>query len=121
MPLFLRQHATRMEMSTGRLSPLSRLAAGATILFALSGCMSSDLDTGPQPGVNATGTYPSLGKPVQSATAQMSDAEATSMGRHLEKLAKDRKGGAISEAEYQRKLAELTKLAKSTEKPQSPE
>lgn len=108
-------------MTTGLMTSLRRFAAGTTILFALSGCMSSDLDSGPQPGVNATGTYPSLGKPLQSATAQMSDAEAASMGRHLEGLAKARKGGAISEAEYQRRLAALNALAKSTQKPQTPE
>ena len=107
-------------MTTGLLTALCRFATGTTILIALSGCMSSDLDKGPQPGANATGTYPSLGNPLQSATAQMSDAEAASMGRHLESLAKQRKGGAISDAEYQRRLAALKSLAKSTEKPQTP-
>jgi hypothetical protein len=83
----------------------------------ISGCslFESKLDQGPAQGVAATGTYPSLGMPLQAATTQMSDADAAAMGAQLQSLAAARNSGAVSEAEYQRRLVELNKLAKSTE------
>lgn len=58
-----------------------------------------------------TGVYPSFSDPLTAANAQMSDDEATKMQGRLASLAHARRSGAISEAEYQRRVAEMRKLA----------
>lgn len=98
---------------------LTRLASCLVPMMAaafLSGCMGSDpaLNAAPPPGMNNSGTYPQLGAPLKSATTQMSDADAASMGARLQALADAHKKGTISEAEYNRKIAELTKLGQET-------
>lgn len=83
----------------------------------LSGCMANDpaLNAAPPPGMNNSGVYPQLGAPLDAATTQMSDDEAASMGARLQALADAHKKGTISEAEYNRKIAELTKLGQQTQ------
>jgi hypothetical protein len=55
--------------------------------------------------------YPSFAAPLTSANVQMSDEEAAGLQRKLTALGAQRKAGAISEAEYQRRVAEYRKLA----------
>lgn len=103
----------------------SMLAAGLLVAGALSGCMSTEVaDNAVKPaGMNDTGTYPLLGAPLQAATTQMSDADAARMGARLQALADARKKGAVSEAEYERKVQELKTLGQATKdaaKPDAP-
>jgi hypothetical protein len=101
------------------------IAAGLLVAGALSGCMSTEVaDNAPRPsGMNDTGSYPLLGEPLQAATTQMSDAEAAAQGSKLQALAAAHKAGTVSEAEYNRKVAEMRKLGQATQdaaKPDTP-
>ncbi|MGE6740186.1 SHOCT domain-containing protein [Allorhizobium pseudoryzae] len=58
-----------------------------------------------------TGTYPSLGKPLTAANTQIGDQEYTSREAQLSALASARASGAITEAEYQRRIDGLRRLA----------
>ena len=55
--------------------------------------------------------YPNFAGSLNAASVQMSNEEATALQAQLTSLGAARKSGAISEAEYQAKLAELRKLA----------
>ncbi|MBW9117532.1 hypothetical protein JNB88_28320 [Rhizobium cauense] len=55
--------------------------------------------------------YPGFGAPLTAANVQMSDQEASGLQQQLTALAAQRKAGTISEAEYQRRVAEFRKLA----------
>jgi uncharacterized lipoprotein len=55
--------------------------------------------------------YPSFGAPLTAANVQMNDDEAKGLQTKLTALGAQRKAGAISEAEYQRRVAEYRKLA----------
>ncbi|EPE98504.1 hypothetical protein [Rhizobium grahamii] len=55
--------------------------------------------------------YPGFGAPLTAANVQMSDQEAGGLQSKLTALAAQRKAGTISEAEYQRRVAEFRKLA----------
>jgi hypothetical protein len=55
--------------------------------------------------------YPGFGAPLTAANVQMSDDEAGGVQKQLTALAAQRKAGTISEAEYQRRVAEFRKLA----------
>lgn len=89
----------------------------SAIMFALPGCTSSssskqvfaDEANDPNPDV-----YPDFSKPLTSAMPQMSDEEAANQQAQLSALAARRKSGAISEAEYNRRVAELRKLNEET-------
>lgn len=54
--------------------------------------------------------YPDFSKPLTSAMDQMSDEDARKMDMELAGLARQRRSGAISEAEYERRVAEMRKL-----------
>ena len=58
--------------------------------------------------------YPDFSKPLTSAMPQMSNEEAAKQEAQLSRLAAQRKSGAISEAEYNRRVEELRKLNKQT-------
>lgn len=58
-----------------------------------------------------TGTYPSLGKPLTAANTQIDDQEYTSREAQLSALASARASGAITEAEYQRRIDALRQIA----------
>ncbi|WP_252192897.1 SHOCT domain-containing protein [Rhizobium sp. CSW-27] len=58
-----------------------------------------------------TGTYPTFSAPLTAANTQIGDAEATTSETQLSRLAAARASGAMSEAEYQRRIAELRRLA----------
>ncbi|MEY9197488.1 SHOCT domain-containing protein [Sinorhizobium sp. CCBAU 05631] len=65
-------------------------------------------------GCNSTAdlaTYPSVYGQKPAAMQQMTDDEAVNMQGRLTALAAQRRSGAISEAEYQRRLKELQLLA----------
>ncbi|WP_028748334.1 hypothetical protein [Rhizobium mesoamericanum] len=55
--------------------------------------------------------YPGFGAPLTAANVQMGDEEAGGVQKKLTALAAQRKAGTISEAEYQRRVAEFRKLA----------
>lgn len=98
--------------------------------LALAGCTSFALDDGipntappavvvgpqdvPRPQALAkqdTGTYPSFAKRMTAANTQIGDVEAVTSQSQMEKLGAARKSGAVSEAEYQSRIAELRLLA----------
>ncbi|MGZ2372357.1 hypothetical protein ACVJMZ_002973 [Sinorhizobium medicae] len=84
----------------GKQRSLSRISA---LIFAsvLAGCNSTaDL-----------ATYPSVYGQKPAAMPQMTNEEALNMQGRLTALAGQRRSGAISEAEYQRRLKELQLLA----------
>lgn len=64
----------------------------------------------PAIGKSADG-YPDFSQPLTAASVQMSDEEAVALQAKLSALASARKAGTISEAEYQRRVEELRKLA----------
>ncbi|MFC3162660.1 hypothetical protein [Ciceribacter thiooxidans] len=112
-----------------------RLASGLALAGALgvaAGCSSTGGQTaaaGPRssvldvtvsdgarsPQTPALGTspdgYPDFSQPLTAASVQMSDEEAVALQAKLSALASARKSGTISEAEYQRRVEELRKLA----------
>ena len=55
--------------------------------------------------------YPNFGAPLTAANVQMSDEQAAELQHQLTALAARRKAGALSEAEYQAKVAEMRRLA----------
>lgn len=55
--------------------------------------------------------YPSFATPLTAASAQMTNEDANALGAKLSALSRARQSGAVSEAEYQRRVAELRKLA----------
>jgi hypothetical protein len=55
--------------------------------------------------------YPGFGAPLTAANVQMNDEEAAGLQQKLTALSNRRKAGTISEAEYQRRVAEYRKLA----------
>ncbi len=75
---------------------------------------------GPQP-VNSdavsqkrdTGTYPTFGQPMTAAGSQMTDDEAAKMETSMTRLGLARRNGQISEAEYNRRVAELRAIAEN--------
>ncbi len=71
-------------------------------------------DAAPMPtetGPRRTGVYPTFAKPLTAANVQMSDAEAANIEGQMRALTAAKRAGNVSEAEYQRRLAELRKLA----------
>lgn len=64
-------------------------------------------------GADRSGVYPDITAPVSAAAPQMSNATAQEMEARLSALAGQRRSGAVSEAEYRRRLAELQALGQS--------
>lgn len=58
-----------------------------------------------------TGTYPTFDRTLTAANEQIEDADYQKTEPRMAALAKARKSGSISEAEYQRRVAEYRKLA----------
>ncbi|TCP90962.1 SHOCT domain-containing protein [Ferranicluibacter rubi] len=58
-----------------------------------------------------TNVYPRIEGKLSAAAPQMTNEEATSVSTRLSALSARRASGAISEAEYRRRLAELNALA----------
>lgn len=76
------------------------------VVAGLSACAAD----GPEPVIDASG-YPSVYTPLVAATTQMSNEEAAGNEARLTALSAARKSGAVSEAEYQRRIVELRALA----------
>jgi hypothetical protein len=58
-----------------------------------------------------TGTYPTFDRTLTAANEQIEDADYEKTEPRMAALATARKSGSISEAEYQRRVAEYRKLA----------
>lgn len=69
--------------------------------------LSANAETAPR----KMGVYPTFSAPLKAANSQMSDEEAAGLQGQLSSLSARRASGAISEAEYQRRVEELRKLA----------
>jgi len=55
--------------------------------------------------------YPSFNAPPTAANVQINDQQAADLVKQLTALGSQRKAGTISEAEYQKRVAEMRKLA----------
>lgn len=55
--------------------------------------------------------YPSFNAPPTAANVQINDQQASDIGKQLSSLGAQRKAGTISEAEYQKRVADMRKLA----------
>lgn len=55
--------------------------------------------------------YPSFNAPPTAANVQINDQQAADMAKQLTALGAARKAGSISEAEYQKRVADMRKLA----------
>ncbi|MDE1993686.1 MAG: SHOCT domain-containing protein, partial [Rhizobiaceae bacterium] len=55
--------------------------------------------------------YPSFNGPLTAANVQINDQQASDIGKQLTALGNQRASGAISEAEYQKRVADMRKLA----------
>lgn len=91
----------------------------------LSACSQSSrsdvaLLSGDEP-VSKDTKYPDFSKPLSSAMDQMSNEEAKSMEARLTSLAARRRSGAISEAEYWRRVNEMRSLRDEMPKDQTTE
>lgn len=58
-----------------------------------------------------TGIYPTFAGQLTAANSQIGDEEAVGSEAQLSALAAAKENGSVSEAEYQRRLAELRRLA----------
>jgi len=83
--------------------PLLLSACNATSPQAIAPAATAD-------GVDRSAVYPEITGQRTAATQQMGDAEAADYSARLTALAGSRRSGAISEAEYRRRLAELQAL-----------
>ncbi len=83
------------------------LAALLASSFGLAAC--SKTPPSADPALDAEG-FPSVYRPLYAATTQMSGEEAQSQQQALSGLAARRASGAISEAEYRRRVAEMRAL-----------
>ncbi|WP_137156016.1 SHOCT domain-containing protein [Rhizobium sp. FKL33] len=101
-----------MRMVNGGLKTLAALAL--TVLTAAgSGCASKVSEEARAIPVEP-GPYPDFSRPLNSAMEQMTDEDAKTMETQLTALAGQRRAGAISEAEYLRRVEELRALGKTT-------
>ena len=100
-----------------RTSVLATVIVSAGMALMLSACMSSAdfAESVPPAGMKSTGQYPSLGAPLEAAAPQMSDAEAAGMAERFKALENAHKSGALSESEYEKKVAELKALGQATQ------
>lgn len=64
-----------------------------------------------EPVISKSGTYPTFGPPITAANAQMEDSQARRLEAEMVALTVSRDTGSITEAEYQRQLIELRRLA----------
>lgn len=64
-----------------------------------------------KPTIANSGTYPTFGAPMTAANKQMDDSEATRIQAQMAALTASRNAGSLTEAEYQKQLADLQLLA----------
>ena len=96
-----------MAFEIRRLSAVLLMAAMPATVVS---CASKPQDPTINAGANRAEVYPDITALVGGETQQMSDEEAASYSARLTALSSRRRSGAISEAEYRRKLAELQAL-----------
>jgi hypothetical protein len=89
-------------------------ACGAILIVAsLAACSSKTIpDDSPRSDV-----YPDFSKPLTQAMPQMSNEDAAKQEKQLAALAARKRSGAISEAEYLRRVKELRDLNTATQAP----
>ncbi|MBB4005857.1 hypothetical protein [Allorhizobium taibaishanense] len=109
-----------------RLATVGAIAGASVGLLALAGCNSTaaparqnhvdvTVTDKADPAATAYTTpdgYPEFSKPLTAANVQMSNDEAKEMSTRLSALGAQRKSGQISQAQYDRKVEEMRKLAK---------
>jgi hypothetical protein len=101
-----------MRMVNGGLKTLA--AVGLAVLTVVgSGCASKVSEEARAVPVDP-GPYPDFSRPLNSAMEQMTNEDAKTMETQLTALAGRRRAGAISEAEYLRRVEELRALGKTT-------
>ena len=119
-----------MEKSRFLAVVMPRVAATGMLAILVAGCNSFALDDGiPNTAPAATvvsdappppqgplskrnsGTYPTFDQTLKAANVQIGDDEAAGSEAALSSLAAARANGTVTEAEYQRRLAELRRLA----------
>lgn len=119
-----------MEKMRHRIGSLPVIAVLIGIPALLSGCNSFALDDGipntapqatvvsgravPPPGPVARrqgGTYPTFAGPLTAANTQIDDTEFKGQEAQMSALARARRAGSLSEAEYQRSVRQLQSLA----------
>jgi hypothetical protein len=98
-----------------------RLVAVFLLPGLLSACTGDLPDTPPPAGMQLSGKYPSMNTPLAAATTQMSDAQAADMAKRLDSLAPASSTASNNEAEYQRKLKAVRKLATDAQSSSAPE
>ena len=97
-----------MAFEIRRLSAVLLMAAVPAVFASCA--TSTRTDSTVNAGANRADVYPDITAVVTAETQQMSDEEAASYSARLTALSSRRRSGAISEAEYRRKLAELQAL-----------
>lgn len=100
--------------------PLLVAAAALAVAATLSGGCRSTTTSGEVLATDrirpaSAEKYPDFSQPLDSAMAQMSDEEATQQEERLSVLARKRQAGAISSAEYRRRVEELRQLGQQAE------
>jgi len=104
-------------MRSARRQARITVAASLAVLL-LAGCSSTgSSDDGlvsnrPRPA--PAEKYPDFSKPLESAMTQMSDEQAAQQEAQLSSLTHQRRTGAISAAEYNRRVEELRLLGQQT-------
>ncbi|WP_245295510.1 hypothetical protein [Rhizobium rhizosphaerae] len=99
---------------------LISLLALSLALVSSAGCTTETGPRTPQPAYTAamlrtapTNVYPVIEGKLPAATTQMTNDEAAAQQARLSALSKQRAGGQISEAEYERRRKALTNLAET--------
>jgi hypothetical protein len=109
---FVRQ-AIRCATVLAPLAALPLIASCNSQSFALDdGIPNTAPPAAPHPLARKnTGTYPTFDRTLTAANEQIEDADYQKTEPRMAALARARKSGSISEAEYQRRVAEYRKLA----------
>jgi hypothetical protein len=109
----------RRENGMPSVSTLIKLIALTVLSAGLAACSSaSRTDETLQPADHRpvkSDVYPDFSKPLDSAMPQMTDEDAVRMEAQLSALARQRRAGTVSEAEYRRRVEELQALGRTTE------
>ena len=90
------------------------------MLLSSAGCTTQTGPRTPQPAYTAamlrpapTNVYPVIEGKLPAASTQMTNEEAAAQQASLSALSKQRAGGQISEAEYERRRKALSRLAET--------
>ncbi|MGX5666109.1 SHOCT domain-containing protein [Rhizobium daejeonense] len=104
--------AAAILLLSGCTSTKDKTAAGSSTPASLEVTVDdADAPVGPTVSSTTPDGYPDFSGSLTAASVQMSNEEAGDLQRKLSSLGAARRSGAISEAEYQRRVQELRKLA----------